>query len=260
MHEVWHRRYGKPTPELPDVGKFLHHRSVRKYRPDPISPTIVTALQACAQGGSTSSNLQLWSAISVQDPIRRDKIAALCGDQKQVREAPLFYAFLADHHRLRQAALRAGEAAKGLDYTEYFVMAVVDATIAAERMACAAESMGLGCCYIGALRNDPFAVRDFFNLPPGVFGVFGLCLGFPEEPLRAKIKPRLDPECVFFSETYQNGGIGDFDDRMAHFYQEQKMGGDATWSLRSGKRVDEHHLTGREAIRAFLDLQGLALR
>lgn len=260
---AWEQRYGAPAPELPDLGKFMNHRSVRKYRDEPIQEQVVQGLLGCAQSAATSSNLQLWSVISVQDPRRREEIAVLCGDQKQVREAPWFLAFFADHHRLRSAAAAAGEEARGLDFEEFYTMAVIDAALAAERLVCAAESLGIGICYIGALRNDPFAVKEFFSLPEGVFGVFGLCLGWPQEPLTSKIKPRLRQDAVWFRETYPRDvsePIAEYDDRMGPFYESQNMKGDVNWSMRSGRRVDEHHLTGREAIRAFLDAQGMALR
>lgn len=248
---------------LPDLGKFLNHRSVRHYNGEPISDDLLRTLIGVAQSAATSSNLQMWSVISVHDPARREEVAKLCGDQHQVRQCACFLAFFADHHRLRQAALAVRESALGLDYTEYLVMALIDAALAAERLVCAAEAMGLGICYIGALRNDPFAVRDFFGLPEGVFGAFGLCLGWPKEPVRASIKPRLQPEAAWFRETYPedlSANIAEYDTRMAAFYEAEKMKGDVTWSMRSGRRVDEHHLTGREAIRAFLDEQGLGMR
>ncbi len=258
--EAWKLRYGAEPPALPDLGRFLNHRSVRHYREDPIPTEVLAGLLAAAQSAATSSNLQLWSAITVQNPDRRTRLAELCGDQKQVREAPAFLAFFADHHRLRLAAQAVGEDVLGLDFEEFYTMAVIDAALAAERLVCAAESIGVGVCYIGALRNDPFEVKAFFNLPSGVFGLFGLCLGWPEEPLRAEIKPRLPQSSVVFDEVYDFKGIGDYDDRMRGFYEQQGMKGDATWSMRSARRADEHHLTGREAIRAYLTAQGMALR
>ena len=257
------RRYGHDLGGLPELGKFLNHRSVRKYKDEPIPESVIRGLIACAQSAATSSNLQLWSVISVQDPGRREQIATLCGDQKQVREASWFLGFFADHHRLRLAAAAVGEDAGGLDFEEFYGMAVIDASLAAERLVCAAESLGIGICYIGAMRNDPFAVKEFLGLPEGVFGVFGLCLGWPEEPLMSEIKPRLTQEAVWFRERYVTDvsvHIAEYDERMRAFYEGQNMKGEVTWSMRSGKRVDEHHLTGREAIRAFLDEQGMALR
>ena len=74
-----------------------------------------------------------------------------------------FFAFLIDHYRLRRCAALVGEECRGLDFNEFYTMAVVDASLAAERMVCAAEAVGLGICYIGALRNDPYAVAELLR-------------------------------------------------------------------------------------------------
>ena len=139
-------------------------------------------------------------------------------------------------------------------------MALVDASLAAERMVCAAESIGLGICYIGALRNDPQGVADLLQLPEGTFGVFGLCLGWPAEGCTAAIKPRLSPSDVWFRETYGTADTAEYDARMRAFYEEQGMKGDVTWSMRSGRRVDDHHLTGREVLKEWLLARGFGRR
>lgn len=262
MAEAWRARYGAPLPSgIPDIAPFLTHRSVRDFADRPVPRELVTALVAAAQSAATSSNLQTWSVVSVQDPARRAEIARLCADQRQVRNAPWFFAFVADHHRLAQAAAQAGEDALGLDYCEFYTMAVIDAALAAERMVCAAEGLGLGICYIGALRNDVYGVKRLLKLPERTVGLFGLCLGWPDPEIANPIKPRLPQPCVWFEEEYDPvAGIGDYDGRMTRFYVEQGMKGDVTWSMRSGRRVDEHHLTGREALLKFIQEQGLNRR
>jgi nitroreductase len=262
VDESWRLRYGAVAPEGADVSaRFLAHRSVRKYSDRAVPEALVSGLVAAAQSAATSSNLQLWSVVSVQDPARRKEIAQLCADQAQVHAAPWFFAFLVDHYRLRRCAALVGEECKGLDYNEFYTMAVVDASLAAERMVCAAEAVGLGICYIGALRNDPNAVADLLSLPEGTFGLFGLCIGYPSEDARAEIKPRLPQSAVWMRETYDRGAsIGDYDERMSAFYESQKMKGEVTWTMRSGRRVDEHHLTGREVLRRFLEQQGFLKR
>ncbi len=135
-------------------------------------------------------------------------------------------------------------------------MATIDASLAAERMVCAAEAIGLGICYIGALRNDPPGVRALLELPDGVLGLFGLCLGYPaggEEP-----KPRLAQEAVWFRERYNSEpNTDEYDARIAEFYEKQGMGGNRKWSARSGRRVDRRHLTGREILKEWLTRIGM---
>ena len=259
--EAWRLRYGSEPGELPNVERFLNHRSVRHFAERPIPESIIAALVAAAQSAATSSNLQLWSIVSIQDPVRRDKAAMLTGNQDQVRTCGWFFAFLADIHRIKSAAQAVGEPADGLDYTEFFTMAVIDAALAAERMVCAAESLGLGICYIGGLRNDPQGVKELINAPEGVFGVFGLCIGWPAESSTAEIKPRLSQESVWFREEYRSEpSVSEYDERMKAFYAAQKMRSEATWSKRSGRRVGTSQLTGREILKSWLQGQGFLKR
>lgn len=230
---------------------------MRKYSDQPISEELMSGLIASAQSAATSSSLQLWSVVSVQDPERRKVMAKLCAPNEQILSAGWFLCFLADHYRLKQAAAAVGEGAEGLPYAEFFAMAVIDAALAAERLVCAAESIGLGICYIGGLRNDAEGVKGALGLPEGTFGVFGLCLGWPAEPVTAAIKPRLEQSAIWHREQYNlEVDVSEYDLRMRAFYESQLMKGDATWSMRSGRRVDEHHMTGRETLLAWLRGQG----
>lgn len=260
--KAWQARYGQlPEADLPELGTFLAHRSIRNFTSTEIPEDVISGLVAAAQSASTSSNLQLWSVVSVQDPDRREAIAKLCSNQDQIRSSSWFFAFLADHHRIRKVAESVGEAAAGLSYFEFLLMAIVDAALAAERMVVAAEALGIGACYIGALRNHPPQVSELLNLPVGVFGTFGLCFGYPDPTVQAEIKPRLPQSSIWFREKYdQSAGIGDYDTRMSEFYESQKMKGAVTWSMRSGKRLDESSLGGREILKAWLESMDMGLR
>lgn len=216
------------------------------------------ALMGAAQSAATSSTLQLWSVISIQDRALREAITEVADNQHQVGEAPWFFAWVADLHRIEEIAKGAGEGADFVDFTEYEIMAAIDVSLAAERFVCAAESMGLGICYIGAMRNDPYRVRELLGLPPRTFCPFGLCLGWPREDSTAEIKPRLATETVWHRERYTETSVDEFDARMRAFYESQRMKGDVTWSMRSARRLSK--LTGREVLRPFLDEQGFGRR
>jgi nitroreductase len=262
--EAWKKRFGQEPPEgMPDLGRLLNHRSVRQYSGEPVPEGVVRGLIGAAQSAATSSNLQLWSVVSVQDRATRERIAEKAENYRHIVECAWFLCFLADLNRIRAAATSAGEAADGLDYVEFEVMAVIDAALAAERLVCAAESIGLGTCYIGALRNDVRAVQEILGLPKGVFGVFGLCVGWPAEDATAEIRPRLRAEQVWFRERYPSGhDFSEYDERMRPFYIEQGMKGEVTWSMRSARRVNgsSKSMTGRDALKPWLEEQGMGLR
>ncbi|WP_372852316.1 nitroreductase family protein [Pseudomonas protegens] len=62
--------------------------------------------------------------------------------------------------------------------------------LVAENAVVALESLGLGGVYIGAIRNDIEGVAKELGLPPQVYPIFGLCVGYPSTERLAKVKPR----------------------------------------------------------------------
>src|SRR5688572_8287734 len=101
--EAWKLRFGVDQPSMPFDAMFLRHRSVRDYADAEIPESVIQALIGAAQCAATSSNLQLWSVISIQEKRLREQIALAAADQRHVRNAPWFFAFLADHNRLKHA-------------------------------------------------------------------------------------------------------------------------------------------------------------
>lgn len=263
MEAIWEVRYGEPAPpNAPDVSGFLSHRSVRSFTDQPVSEATIAALVAAAQSASTSSYAQAWSLVSVQEPVRRAAIATLCGSQKQIHSANWFFAFCADLHRGESAAAKAGIEPDALDTVEAFLVATIDAALAAERFVCAAESLGLGVCYIGALRNHPKEVSELLNLPERVFGLFGLCLGYPEpDDARSIAKPRLDQDLVWFKEAYPSEiSVDAYDQRMSRFFPKIGVDSKDTWTERQARRFSTGYLSGREKLQDFLDQIGLNKR
>jgi len=187
---------GMITPTL----ELIHqHASVRRYKPDPVPQQTVEAIVAAGQRSSTSSNLQTYSVVAVLDERRRMRMAELCGNQRQILEAPVFLAWCADLSRLdRVCELRGYK--QETAYFESSLVAIVDAAIAMQNAALAAESLGLGICYIGAIRNEPEEVISLLELPKLVLPVAGMTLGWPAtEPF---IRPRLPVEAVLHWERY----------------------------------------------------------
>ena len=150
----------------------------------------------------SSSNLQAFSIVAVEDKGRKARLAKFAADQRHVEEAPLLLMFVADLARLRQIAAANGDACDGLDYTESFLIALTDAAFAAQNCLIALESIGLGGCYIGAMRNHPREVAEEIGLPPGAFVVFGMTIGYPDPNVETGIKPRLPQSIVLHRERY----------------------------------------------------------
>ena len=148
-NELLNSRYGASAVQVDSLWNdslttLLSHRSIRAYQSDPLPSGTLEILVAAAQSASTSSNLQTWSVVAVEDANRKEKLSQLAGNQAHIRQCPLFLVWLADLARLTQIAESLGLAHEGLDYLEMFLTATVDATLAAQNATIAAESLRLG--------------------------------------------------------------------------------------------------------------------
>lgn len=267
--ELLRSRYGesnfKPDIWNDSLTTLFSHRSIRAYLPNPLPPGTLEILVAAAQSASTSSNLQTWSVVAVEDPERKATLSTLARNQAHIRQCPLFLVWLADLARLAYIAENRGLPHEGLDYLEMFLMAAIDATLAAQNAAVAAESLGLGTVYIGAMRNRPEEVAEVLGLPPHVFAVFGLCVGYPDPAVNTAIKPRLPQSAVLHRETYklaaQEDAIAHYNDVMKAFYAEQQMNVTGDWTEHSVNRVaSAESLSGRDRLREALKNLGFQLR
>jgi hypothetical protein len=153
----------------------------------------------------------------------------------------------------------------GLDYTEMFLTAVIDAALAAQNAAAAAESLGLGMVYIGGMRNHPEEVAALLELPPEVFAVFGMCVGTPDPAHPAEVKPRPPQSVVLHHERYrqdvQDAGVEAYNQAMARFYEKQNMNVHGTWAVHSAKRIAGlESLSGRDRLVEALHALGFQLK
>ena len=195
---------GTPSLDNPTLQVIRSHRSIRKYKPDPLPREMIEAIVSAAQRSSTSSNLQTYSVVAVTDAEKRAQLCELCGGQEHVREAPVFLAFCADLARLERVCELRGYPLEA-DHMETFLVAVVDAAIVLQTAVLAAESLGLGACMIGAIRNHPREVIQMLGLPKRVFPVVGLTLGWPAEA--PALKPRLPLRAVLHWERYDTSHL-----------------------------------------------------
>ncbi len=261
-------RYGNDAPRAPVpstavLDAMLAHRTVRAFDSRPLPAGTLEAMVAAAQSAPTSSNLQTWSVIAVKDADRRDRLSKLSGNQAQIRECPLLLVFLADLSRIDRLAERKGEPAGANRYMEMFLVSAIDAALAAQNALVAAEAMGLGTCYIGAMRNHPEDVARELNLPADVGAVFGLCVGWPDATRPASVKPRLPQEAVLFHERYdaaaEVSAIERYESEMRTFQVSQRIA-EVGWSktvLARSKGIEG--LSGRHVLKQTLKRMGFGL-
>lgn len=239
-----------------DVTRLLQrHRSIRKFKPDEVAEQTLEAIVRSAQMASTSSNVQAYSVIAVTNPQTKRALSAVAGHQQHVESCPVLLVWCADLSRDKLACEREGvEMVSGT--MENFIVATVDAALAAQNAAIAAESLGLGVVYIGGLRNDLREVTRLLQVPKLVYPLFGMCLGYPDHD--PGTRPRLPLRAVLHRETYdaanQTEALDEYDCTMRDYYIERTKGKrDTTWSAEMAHKFKR---PARAYIREYLEEQG----
>jgi len=237
-----------------------HHASVRAFIDQPVPDEMLNAILNAARRSPTSSNMQTYSIIVVRSPEMRQRLAVLAGNQSHIEDCAVFVGFLADLNRLRIASEMHGEQlVKSLETT---LVATVDAALVGMSVQTAAESFGLGAVMVGGMRNHPQEVADLLGFPPGVYMVFGMSIGWPQEPLGTNpLKPRLPEALVIHHEQYDDKDprplISQYDARLADYYELQNRNQHtAAWSGPIAKRLKK---PVRPHLRQTLEKMGFRL-
>lgn len=235
------------------------HRSIRKFTDQAIAPELLNDLFLAGQAAATSSFLQGSTIIRVTDQSNRERIAELAGGQGYVASAAEFLVFCADLKRAGNYCNEYDMPFEG-NYTEHFIIATVDVALMAQSLVTAAESEGLGICYIGGIRNNPGPVSELLELPRGVYPVFGLCLGYPDQ--NPEIKPRLPVPVVVKQDKYNEDGdkeaITQYDEEIREYYRTRTGGGHGiSWSEQVANLLSEK---SRPHMKEFLADQGFTFK
>ena len=263
------RRYGASAvppagPWNETIATMLDHRSVRGYLPDPVPAGTLETLIAAAQSAATSSNMQWWSAIAITDPAKKKVLAEIAGNQKHIEECPLFIAWVADMSRNARISDSEKTDFECMPWLETFMVACIDAALAAQNAVVAAQSIGLRTVYIGAMRNDPVRVAKLLGLPDKAFVVFGLCVGYAAGKAVGEVKPRLPQATVLHREQYdaarEPAERKAYDAEMETFSKRHELQA-PTWTQRVLNRLGPiKSMNGREKIRAALATLGFEVR
>jgi FMN reductase (NADPH) len=246
--------------------RLIHaHGSVRRYKPDPIPDSVIETIVAAGQRASTSSNKQTYSVIATKDEKKRLALMKIAGNQIQIRQAPVFLTFCADRARLdRVCELRGYTQDKST--LESFLLAAIDAALVAQNTALAAESLGLGICYIGAIRTNAEEVVKILQLPAGVFPITGMTIGIPQHPPR--LRPRLPQQAILHWEKYnadQDDSLLAYDQVMYEtgIYKNRQVPADKAapqtygWMEHTARRVSA---PARKNLSASIKKQGFGLK
>ncbi|AHI55435.1 oxygen-insensitive NADPH nitroreductase [Listeria ivanovii] len=240
------------------IDTILGHYSVRKFEDTALTKEELAILIKSAQAASTSSFVQGYSIIGIADKQIREKISAIAGNQPYTVQTGQLFIFVADLAR-HYAILESEELdTEALSTSEKWLVAVIDAALAAQNMAIAAESLGLGICYIGGIRNNVGKIAEILELPPYTMPLFGLTVGHPVTNQEAT-KPRLPQELIYHQNTYQKMNpaiLADYDEKIKQYYDDRTAGKRVeSWSEQIASGLSRK---SRLDLKAFLEKQHLS--
>jgi FMN reductase (NADPH) len=245
------------------IETLLNHRSIRKFEEKSLSKEQIEIIVASAQAASTSSFIQAYSIIGVTDKEKKKKLAEVVGNQPYVEHNGHFFVFCADLYRHTLIGEMEGKDVEAsIESTEKFMVAIIDAALAAQNAAIAAESMGLGICYIGGIRNNLEEVTKLLNTPERVIPLFGLAVGYPEKITGQK--PRLPFNHVYHENTYEPNHekyleeLNEYNEIIKSYYIERTGGkrGD-TWTEQMGSMLEKK---SRMYMKEFIEGKKMNLR
>jgi FMN reductase [NAD(P)H] len=196
----------------PVIDCLVAHRSVRKFKDEPISQEALDRILTAAQRAPTSSNMQAYSIIVIDDRALREKLRELSAHQEFIADCAVLLIFCADISRLVRVCEGQGYTYRG-DRLNSLMTGHGDSLLACQNAAIAAESMGLGNCMLGNIRQNPQQVSDLLELPRHVFATVGLAIGVPDQ--NPGIKPRLSRSVVVsrnrYSTCHLEDGLAEYD-------------------------------------------------
>lgn len=247
------------TYSTPVTETLNKHVSIRQYNGQPIPDEMLRAILNASRRTPTSSNMQAYSFVVVRNPETKKKLADSAGGQEHIETCDVFLAICADVHRLEKACEMHGVTLhKNL---ENFLVASVDAAIAGQSIATAAESFGLGHVMIGGMRNRPKYNADVLGLPDGVYVVYGMCLGFFDEDQRPPQKPRLPEDLIIHYEHYDTSDpteqLKAHDQELAEHYN--SLGRNLDKSAWTGVMASKFSKAKRPTMRETLESMGFKI-
>jgi len=242
------------------LDKLSNHRSIRFFDDRKVNEETLLQLLSVAQTASTSSNLQAYSIVKVDDAQKRQEIAKIAGNQAHVVQAPVFLVFCGDLYRLK-AAGELEDKEFNTDYLESFLVSAVDTAIVAQNFLAAAELTGLGGVYIGGIRNDMKRMIELLELPPYSYPLFGMCIGYPDANKMPDKKPRFPLQFILHQDQYDTEktreAITEYNQIMKDYYNSRDSSRrDITWS---SHLLKEYSKPRRTTVKESLKQQKLGL-
>lgn len=209
----------------PTIRTITGHRSVRSFLSDPLPEGCIDTLKDAMRRGPTSSALQTYTVVFVQDANLKRQLSHHSGNQVYVSQVPLFVVACADLRRVKKATDAREYPYRAHDLRS-LIAATEDLTIVVQNASLAAQSLGLGTVMIGGVLNGAKEIAALLKVPPRILPVLGLCVGYAAADQTDLLpRPRLPLPIIFHDDRYtlsekQEARLLDTHDRelVAHGY------------------------------------------
>ena len=184
----------------PVIRQLKERKSVRVFTDRQIESAEVNAILEAAVNAPTAGNQQLYTIIHVTDPQLKAQLAESCDHQPFIAKAPLVLVFCADCRKWYNAFREYGCEPRKPGVGD-LMLAVSDTNIAAQNAVVAAQSLGIGSCYIGDIMENAEQHRKMLSLPPYVFPAAMLVFGYPAAQQLERPKPPRSQMCHIVHEN-----------------------------------------------------------
>ena len=197
------------------IQQLYRRKSIRMYTEQEIGKTEKDAILRAAAEAPTAGNQQLYTILDITDQSLKEKLVETCDHQPMIAQAKMVLIFCADCKKWYDAYLAVGCQTRKPGVGD-LMLAVTDAMIAAQNAVTAAESLGIGSCYIGDIMENCEAQRELLCLPDYVVPVGMLIFGYPTDQQKTRPKPeRVDMKYIVHENGYKPLSDKDLEDMWA---------------------------------------------
>ena len=184
------------------IRQLYDRKSVRAYTDREIGAAEKDAILRAAAEAPTAGNQQLYTILDITDQSIKEKLVETCDHQPMIAQAKMVLIFCADCKKWYDAYIAVGCQTRKPGVGD-LLLAVSDAMIAAQNAVTAAESLGIGSCYIGDIMENCEQQRELLRLPEYVFPIGMLIFGYPTEQQMRRPKPeRVDMKYIVHENSY----------------------------------------------------------
>lgn len=183
------------------IQAIAEHRSIRKFKNQPIEPQKLDEMLRAATRASTTGGMQLYSIVVSQSQSVKEQLSPCHFNQPLVAQAGAVVTFCADVNRFSAWCEQRG-AEPAYHNFMWWVNAAIDALLASENFALEAENQGLGICYLGTTTYTADKIIDILELPRGVVPVTTIAVGYAD--MNPELTARLPLSAVVHYEKYEN--------------------------------------------------------